>query len=74
MHTISPLKLDTALVAAIPGLAVGQIRSTTFRGSAVAVALVGSWLLGLGVVGVLADRLGRRTPVVDEPGAAGGAP
>ena len=41
---------------------------------AVVVALVGSWLLGLGVVGVLADRLGRRTRVVDEPGAAGGAP
>ncbi len=32
---------------------------------AVVVALVGSWFLGLAVVGVLADRLGRRTRVVD---------
>ena len=31
------------------------------------VALVGSWFLGLAVVGLLADRLGRRTRVVDAP-------
>ncbi|ANH37201.1 hypothetical protein I601_0754 [Nocardioides dokdonensis FR1436] len=35
---------------------------------AVLVSLVGSWFLGLAVVGVLADRLGRRTRVVDAPG------
>ncbi|NYD56511.1 putative effector of murein hydrolase LrgA (UPF0299 family) [Nocardioides marinisabuli] len=34
---------------------------------AVLVALVGSWFLGLAVVGLLADRLGRRTRVVDAP-------
>ena len=34
---------------------------------AVLVALAGSWVLGLAVVGLLADRLGRRTRVVDAP-------
>lgn len=34
---------------------------------AVLVALAGSWFLGLAVVGLLADRLGRRTRVVDAP-------
>ena len=34
---------------------------------AVLLGLVGSWLAGLVVVGLLADRLGRRTRVVDEP-------